>query len=251
MCLILFSYQKHPDFPLIVLANRDEFYSRPTQALHWWEDKPAILAGKDKQEGGTWLGVTKTGRFAALTNFRETGSRNGVKSRGHLTSDFLSGEQTPLEFLQQVDKTHQRYNGFNLLLGDTEGLYYYSNREHITHQLKPGLYGLSNHLLNTAWPKVCGGLEALKAFAEQTPDPESFFSLLRNEEVADDTRLPDTGVGLTAERMLSPRFIKSSVYGTCCSSLVLQDQQGKLTFNERRFGSEGVVLGESTVSFQI
>lgn len=251
MCLILFSYQRQTDFPLILLTNRDEFYSRPTQALQWWEDQTNILAGKDLKEGGTWLGVSKTGRFAALTNFRETQARQGSISRGQLTTDFLGGQQTPHEYLLHVDETHQHYSGFNLLVGDAKGLYYYSNRERIIRQLAPGVYGLSNHLLNTPWPKVIDGVEALKPLAQQPPQPEALFDLLRSEQVADEDRLPDTGIGLSAEKMLSPLFIKSQGYGTSCSSLILLDKQGKLDFHERRFGSEGELLGNSTVSFQV
>ncbi len=251
MCLILFSYQNHPNFPLILLTNRDEMYSRPTQALHWWDKEPSILAGKDEQDGGTWLGITETGRFAALTNFRETGQRCGIKSRGHLTTDFLSGKQTPQQFLLEVESTHQLYNGFNLLVGDKNGLYYYSNREQHTRKLEPGFYGLSNHLLNTPWPKVTDGLEGLKNLTRQEPDPAALLHLLRNNNVADDKRLPNTGVGLSAERMLSPLFIQSKVYGTRSSSLVLLDRQGKLTFSEKRFGKEGAELGESGFSFTL
>lgn len=251
MCLILFCYQNHENFPLILLANRDEMYTRPTQSLHWWGKGPSILAGKDEQDGGTWLGVTETGRFAALTNFRETGPRSGIKSRGHLTKAFLSGQQTPQQFLHEVENTHQLYNGFNLLVGDKNGLYYYSNREHRTRKLEPGFYGLSNHLLNTPWPKVTDGLEELKNLTKQEPDPTALLGLLHNNQVADDQRLPNTGIGLNAERMLSPLFIESQVYGTRSSSVVLLDRQGKLTFSEKRYGNEGAELGESEFSFTL
>ena len=253
MCLILFSYQNHARFPLILLANRDEMYSRPTQALHWWGEKHAILAGKDEQEGGTWLGISKTGRFAALTNFRETGQRSGSKSRGHLTTAFLSGNQSPQHFLRDVESSHQLYNGFNLLVGDKSGLYYYSNREHQIRKLEAGFYGLSNHLLNTPWPKVTTGVKALKSLTIQDPqpNPDSFLSILKNAHIPADSQLPNTGVGLSAERMLSPLFIKSKVYGTRASSLVLLDQHSKLTFIEKRFGEEGAELGESTFSFRM
>ncbi|MBL4607175.1 MAG: NRDE family protein [Pseudomonadales bacterium] len=249
MCLILFSYKSHRDFPLIMLANRDEMYSRPTRPLHWWGDEASILAGKDEQEGGTWLGVTETGRFAALTNFRETGLRLGVKSRGHLTTAFLSGNQSPQQFLQDVDRTHQLYNGFNLLVGDKQGLYYYSNRERRIRELTPGFYGLSNHLLNSPWPKVTDGLAELKTRTEHEPDPASLFALLRNDTSSDDARLPNTGVGLSAERMLSPLFIKSNVYGTRSSCLVMLNKQGRLRFIERRYAEEGIKAGDSEFSF--
>ncbi len=245
MCLILFSYQQNPRYPLIVAANRDEFYERPTAPAHFWEDSPSVLAGRDLKAGGTWLGVTRSGRFAALTNYREPGhNRPDAVSRGDLVADFLAGSDTPDAYAHQVHARGERFNGFNLLVADVNELWYVSNRGGRPHALSPGLYGLSNHLLNTPWPKVERGKVWL-ADATRSPliAPEPIFRQLADTSEAPDEDLPATGVPLEVERMLSSTCIVSSNYGTRASTLVMFNAGGTLSFRERSFAVGATVAG--------
>jgi len=241
MCLILFLYDTHPDYRLILAANRDEFYDRPTSPLAFWYDTPAVLAGRDLKGKGTWLGITKNGRIAAITNFREPALfKSDAPSRGLLVSDYLTGTKTPEIYLKHIKTIGHRYNGFNLLLGDSNGLYYYSNKAEKIKELKPGLFGLSNHLLDTPWPKVEKGKTGLKKLiaGEKQINTEDIFSLLADTTFAPDDRLPDTGIGLKWEQMLSSLFITSDTYGTRSSSIVLIDRSHKAVFSERSFTPE-------------
>jgi uncharacterized protein with NRDE domain len=238
MCLILFLYDNHPDYRLILAANRDEFYDRPTDPISFWDDSPAVLAGRDLKGKGTWLGITKNGRIAAITNYREPALfKPDAPSRGQLVSDYLTGTKTPKEYLKHIKTIGYRYNGFNLLLGDSNGLYYYSNKGGEIKALKPGLYGLSNHLLDTPWPKVEKGKSGLKKLltGKKQITTEDIFSLLTDRTFAPDSRLPDTGIDLNWERMLSPVFITSDIYGTRSSSLILIDRSHEASFTERSF----------------
>jgi uncharacterized protein with NRDE domain len=238
MCLILLAYDVHPEYRLVLAANRDEFYERSTLPMAFWEDHPDILAGRDLKGGGTWLGVSRSGRFSAITNYRESGGpKPDAPSRGHLVSGFLSGNNPPQTYLEAVSAVGQTYSGFNLIVGDALGLYYYSNRGPGIHRLEPGWYGLSNHLLNTPWPKVEKGIALLKS-AVLDSDPvnmDSVFHLLKNGEVPPDDRLPDTGVGMEWERILSPMFIQSPGYGTRSSSVILIDRNEKTWVAEQTF----------------
>ena len=238
MCLILFLYDTHPDYRLILAANRDEFYDRPTDPLSFWDDAPAVLAGRDLKGKGTWLGITKNGRIAAITNFREPALFNpDAPSRGPLVSDYLTGTMAPEIYLKHIKTIGHRYNGFNLILGDSNGLYYFSNKMDKIKKLKPGLYGLSNHILDTPWPKVEKGKAGLKKLLakEKRINTEDIFSLLADRTLAPDNRLPDTGIGLKWERILSPLFIASDIYGTRSSSIVLIDRSYEVSFTERSF----------------
>ena len=238
MCLILFLYNKHPDYRLILAANRDEFYDRPTSPLAFWNDAPDVLAGRDLKGTGTWLGITKNGRIAAITNFREpTLFKPIAPSRGLLVSDYLTGTKTPKIYLKHIKTIGYRYNGFNLLLGDSSGFYYYSNKTEIIKELKPGLYGLSNHLLDTPWPKVEKGKAFFKNVLSKGKriNTEDIFSLLADRTFAPDDLLPDTGIGLKWEQILSSLFITSDTYGTRSSSIVLMDRSHEASFTERSF----------------
>jgi len=238
MCLILFLYDTHPDYRLILAANRDEFYDRPTDPLSFWDDSPDVLAGRDLKGKGTWLGITKNNRIAAITNFREPALFNpDAPSRGLLISDYLTGTKTPEIYLKHIKTIGHRYNGFNLILGDSNGLYYYSNKTEKIKELKPGLYGLSNNLLDTPWPKVEKGKTGLKKLlaGEKQINTEDIFSLLADRTFAPDDRLPDTGIDLKWERILSPLFITSDTYGTRSSSIVLIDRSHEASFAERSF----------------
>jgi uncharacterized protein with NRDE domain len=242
MCLILFGYHSHPRFRLVLAANRDEFYTRPTDPADFWEDAPEVLAGRDRSAGGTWLGVTRGGRFAALTNIREPGRQQPqAPSRGALVADYLRGSLPPGDYLHALRTEDERYNGFNLLAGDQSGLWYYSNRaDRSPRRLEPGLYGLSNALLNTPWPKVERGRRGLAAILTDPsgPHPETLLDLLADRSIPPDQDLPDTGVGLERERLLAPLFIDGETYGTRSSSvLLLGDERAELI--ERSHDSSG------------
>ncbi len=244
----------HPSYKLILASNRDEYYSRPSSPAEPWGDRPDILAGRDKKADGTWLGITRTGRLGALTNYRDPSSmREGAPSRGDLVDRFLRGDMQPLEYIQGLMPQSENYNGFNLIVGEKERLYWYSNRASGFRMLTPGIYGLSNHLLDTPWPKVVRGKKALERLLSEThePKPSAFFEILRDRKVPDDNQLPDTGVGIQWERMLSPLFILSPNYGTRASTLLLIDQQDRVLFMEKNFGPGARQLSQSEKEFLI
>jgi uncharacterized protein with NRDE domain len=242
MCLILFAYRTHPTFPLIVAANRDEFYERPTAQAHFWEDHPPILAGRDLEKLGTWMGINSSGAFAALTNYRDPKeSSEGKRSRGELVADFLKWSGKPQEYLQKIEKSHHLYPGFNLLIGNTEELYYYSNRENQIQKLGPGIYGVSNHLLNTEWPKVNRGKEGLGTLMNTPKEEivEMLLVLLQSADIPPDEFLPSTGVSIEWERILSPMFIESDGYGTRSSTVMLAGRE-EIFYKERVFTKKGM-----------
>ncbi len=242
MCLVLIALDSHPDYRLIVAANRDEFYDRPTAPAAFWADAPSVLAGRDLRAGGTWLGVDRRGRFAAVTNYRQ-GQREppAPRSRGRLVSDFLTAEIGALEHLECVQSDAGLYNGFNLIASDAGGLFYYSNREGRVRTLARGVYGLSNHLLDTPWPKVASMKAAADALLNQgASDPTAaLFALLSDRNRPADDLLPSTGIGREWERLLSSAFIASDDYGTRSSTVVLVDHDGRIVFVERTFGPRG------------
>lgn len=219
MCLITFAWQVHPDFPLLLAANRDEFHARPSRAARFWPETPAVLAGRDLAAGGTWLGLSRQGRFAALTNYREPQAPAGQYSRGLLVSAFLQGHQSPWDYARHVHAQAAHYGGFNLLLGDSHELLIVSNRGMAPTRLSPGLYGLSNHLLDSPWPKVEKAKQALRASLDN-PQTGALLSLLRDETQPPAVALPDTGVGAAMEQLLAPLFIRSPLYGTRASTVL-------------------------------
>ncbi len=237
MCLILFAYKTHPKYKLILVANRDEFYKRNTQEAHFWEENTDILAGKDLVAGGTWLGINKKGYFAALTNFRDGNTQNidkNLLSRGFLTKNYLKNGGDPLSYLFRTQFQATKYNGFNLLVADRDNLMYYSNQERIIKTLHSGIYGLSNHLLNTPWEKVTLGKEKLAEYIKNEDlNTTSLLNLMNDATPA--TVLPDTGVPLEWEKILSPMFIKSPEYGTRCSTAILWDYEDNIVFDERNY----------------
>lgn len=235
MCLVLMAYRCHAGYELLVAANRDEFHDRPTAPLAFWDDAPDILAGRDLQEGGAWMGITRTGRFAAITNYRDPRwVRPNAPSRGHLVSGYLQGEQPAGEALERLRSVADRYNSFNLLLGDETGLYYYSNRAGEPRALPPGWYGLSNHLLDTPWPKLKRGLAMLRGLLERRrdPAPDDLLKMLMDRTLASDAELPQTGVPLDWERWLSSIFIDAPGYGTRSSTVLLVDSGGNACMAE-------------------
>lgn len=253
MCLILLALDTHPDYALVLAANRDEFYERPTARAGFWEEAPWVLSGRDLRAGGTWLGIDRRGRLAAVTNYRQ-GQREQAapRSRGHLVSEYLSGQGDGRTHVEQVQHEAELYNGFNLIAGDVGTLFYFSNREGRVRALNPGVYGLSNHLLDSPWPKVTAGktgLSALLGGAEQLVP--SLFALLADRRQATDDLLPRTGVSAEWERLLSAAFIATPDYGTRSSTVVLAGRDGHLVFVERSFGPGGAPGEEVRYEFEI
>ena len=242
MCLILLAHRAQPGVTLQLAANRDEFFVRPTLAASWWSDHPKILAGRDMKAGGTWLGVARTGRFAAITNFRDPGSYwDDAPSRGALVGDFLLGTESPQQYLERVAGQASRYNGFSLLAGLEENLWFLSNRGNGPMQVPAGLHGLSNHLLDEPWPKVTRGIAKLRLQPPQPFTAEDNFRLLDDEEQAPDGELPSTGVSLERERRSSAIRIRDAVYGTRCSTVLRIGADGAVEFHERSFTAEGAI----------
>ncbi|MFT5657691.1 MAG: hypothetical protein ACI9KN_000965 [Gammaproteobacteria bacterium] len=239
MCLILLALGQRDDLPLVVIANRDEFYARPTRVAHWWEDHPDTFGGRDLQAQGTWMGVNKQGQFAAVTNVREPDKNPvGKLSRGDLTREFLIGTESAAVFLHRIESRGEDYAGFNLLLGDSRELWFYSNRQAGIRKLDPGIYGISNGHFDESWPKLSTGKAALaKALADNVNDAE-LIDIMCNEQQAADELLPNTGVPLATERILSSRFIKSAGYGTRASSLVKFTHHNSIHFSELNYDHE-------------
>lgn len=235
MCLLLLGWRQHARYPLVLAANRDEFFTRPTESARFWPDNPDVLAGRDAVEGGTWLGITRSGRLAALTNVRAGEPPfPDAPSRGRLVREFLESRVSPARYLAQLEPHASGYNGFNLLLTDGRTLHWYSNRGGAPRELPPGLYGVSNHLLDTPWPKLVRGKRALRTLLEGASiDTEAILALLLDRHSARDEDLPDTGVGLDRERMLSPMFIETATYGTRSSTALIVDRGGRARLSER------------------
>ncbi|MGL4668791.1 MAG: NRDE family protein [Saezia sp.] len=237
MCLILIAWQSHPDYPLVIAANRDEFFSRPSAPLAAWQDAPHIFSGRDLEAGGTWLGITQTGRFAAITNVREPGTPLGAHSRGQLTRNFLLGQTIPESYVHQLHG--QLYSGFNLLVGDETSLFYTSNREPAPQALPPGIYAVSNHRLNTPWPKLTTAKTRFSQALKKLPCTQDLFTLLADNTIVPDDQLPRTGVSLEWERTLSAIFVHSPNYGTRASTVFLRTNTGTLHLTEHSFDTHG------------
>ncbi|MBN2034552.1 MAG: NRDE family protein [Deltaproteobacteria bacterium] len=254
MCLILVAVQKHPLYKLILAANRDEYHDRPSKPPHFWKEVPHLLAGRDLVAGGTWLGITLQGRIAAITNYRDPSNpKPNAPSRGRLAADFLTNIAEPMVYLDVIRMVKDRYNGYNLLLGNPDRLYWYSNRSDEITALAQRIYGLSNHLLDTPWPKVTkakGFFEEIIR-AETKPSTEAIFQLLADQTAAPDHMLPETGVGLEWERILSSIFITSPTYGTRSSTVVLIDKDDNVLFLERTFNSRPEPVSTSTFEFTL
>lgn len=253
MCLIFLSVKNHPAYKLVIAANRDEFYQRKTAPASFWFDHPSILGGRDLEASGTWMAVNKQGKISMVTNYRDISNINpNAPSRGQLVTDFLLNYDRPLDYLTQVEKKGKAYNGFNLVVGTADQLGYYSNYGKSVEELSPGLHGLSNHLLNTPWPKVVRGKEKMKvALSENDLKPAKLFELLSDDLTAPDDQLPDTGVGLERERMLSSMFIKSPNYGTRCSTVVLIDHSDNVYFSERVYDLKTFAYTSQVFEFKI
>ncbi len=235
MCLIVFSFQNHEKYPLILAGNRDEFYKRPTKQAEFWKDKPGILAGKDLEKGGTWLGVNRKGSFGALTNYRDMNNiKDNAESRGEIVVSCLESNLNTEQFIWDLDQNASNYNGFNLLAGNVNQLFHYSNETREYSEVKPGIHGISNALLNTAWPKVENAKNGFTEIAaEREPDIEALFDLLHNKKRYPSERLPKTGLSEDMEIAVSSIFIETENYGTRCSTLLFIDKENKVTFIEK------------------
>ena len=254
MCLIAFGFHPSPALRLLVVANRDEFHARPSTAVSHWPDHPDVIAGRDVSAQGTWLGVSTRGRLAAVTNVRLPGQpAMGLKSRGALVQEYLAGTDSPERHLVALQGQLGGYGPCNLLIADTQQAWYASNDGGTSaQQLDAGLYGLSNAALDTPWPKTQALKTKVSAWlaGAEHGDVEPLFTALADTSQPPDTTLPDTGMGLERERFLAPAFIRGPQYGTRCSTLVLVDRAGLGLMIERRFGPEGVALGETRIAFR-
>lgn len=241
MCLILFALHQTPEYPLILIANRDEFYARPTEKAHFWEENPDLLAGKDLQAGGTWLGLRKKSlRFAALTNYRNPLlNQEGGASRGQIVRNFLESDEKPEFFLQRLQSHLTHYNAFNLICGNPEKLFYFSSTQGSCQPIPSGIHGLSNHLLDTAWPKVERGCSLLEKTLQEGVSEEKLLAVLKDRQQPADHELPETGIGLEWERVLAPIFICSPEYGTRCSTLLRYNAKGDFFFTEVSWDEKG------------
>jgi uncharacterized protein with NRDE domain len=236
MCLIVLAYKYHPDYKLILAANRDEFYERPSEAAKFWKDKPSMLAGKDLKEGGTWCGITKDGRLAAITNYRNIKSiKNDAVSRGKIVTDYLTGSYSPEQFAEILTNSAEQYNGYSLVLGDeSTNLFFFSNQTKKLEKIQPGIHGLSNHLLDTPWFNVTRGKEHLKnAINKNENFVNNIFEVLSDKTPAPDDNLPDTGLPKEIEKSISSIFVENKNYGTRSSTIILIDNEDNVTFIEK------------------
>ncbi|MCC7198713.1 MAG: NRDE family protein [Gammaproteobacteria bacterium] len=254
MCLIAFAWRAHPRYPLLLVGNRDEFHARPTASLDWWSDAPDIAGGRDLAAGGTWLAISRNGRFGALTNFRDpAAARPQGPSRGELVPAFLRGDQAPIDAAREAATRGGLYSGFNLLLCDGRTMAYASNcPEAHASELAPGVYGLSNHRLDTPWPKLDLARTTLaQLLAADHPDADGIFEVVSDRAQAPDHVLPDTGVGLALEQLLSAQFIVSPAYGTRSSTLLMLRDDGEVVLSERSYGPAGTETGRRELRFSV
>jgi len=253
MCLLIVAHHPGADLPLVVAANRDEFHARPTARSRFWETHPTLLAGRDLAQGGTWMGVTRDGRFAALTNFRDPAqTKPAPRSRGELPLDYLLGQQSPADYLASVVPRSDHYAGFNLLLGDTESLWYFDNNPgEQPMPLTPGIYGLSNARLDTPWPKVEDGKRKLGSLLdEQRLDHDALARVVSDRQLADSDALQLHAVDGDMERRLSAQFIVTEHYGTRATTTLWRDRAG-MHWREQNFDARGEVSAVTEEAFAI
>ncbi|MCL6260651.1 NRDE family protein [Aquiflexum sp. TKW24L] len=252
MCLLAFNWNNHPEYKFILVANRDEFFERPTASIHLWEQ--GFYAGKDLKAGGTWLGLHPNGRFATLTNHRDLKNlKPDAKSRGNLVKDFLEGNMVPLEYLQEIEKEKDQYDGFNLLVGSGDELFYLSNKKEGIFKLENGLYGLSNALLETPWAKLVKAKEKLHTKIDRNEiDPDGLREVLLSREIEPDRFLPVTGATLEQERLLSSQFINvGNYYGTINTTVLLWKHSGEVEIKEVRYFQAENRSEENQVQFHM
>ena len=254
MCLMLFAWRAHADYQLVFAGNRDEAYDRPSAPAAFWDDEPQILGGRDLDKGGSWLGLSRSGRFATVTNYR-TGLpyRDAPRSRGELVANFLRTDVEPRPYLERIQSEGASYRAFSLVVGDMAQLFFCSNRSNGIEEIAPGIHGLSNHLLDTPWPKVRRGRDRVRALLgrKQHDLVTDLFEILTDRTVAPDAELPETGVGLERERELSPCFIANRQYGTRASTVLLISRDHDVFFIERSFGPRGALQGGVEYRFKL
>lgn len=251
MCLIVLSLGQHPDYPLILAANRDEFHARPTKEAHWWPDKPDVVGGRDLQAGGTWLALHKNGRFATVTNFRDAQPPSPKhRSRGHLVTDFLESKLTPQDYLATIEEG--AYAGFNLIVGTAREIAYLSNREDGTRELAPGTYGLSNALLDGPWHKVESCKDRMAdLLSAGTINETTLMRLMDDRKKAPVAEVESAHLDFDKAHAITAPFIVMPDYGTRCTTVVIADKDSNWRFFERRFDSAGNTTGESQFSFAV
>jgi uncharacterized protein with NRDE domain len=255
MCLILFAYRAHADFPLVIAANRDEAYERPTAAAAFWTDHPHVYGGRDLEMGGAWLALTTKGRVAAMTNFRD-GYPKGTapRSRGDISGAYLTGDEAAQPYLESVAARASDYAGFCALVGDLNSMWFLSNRGNDVTRVEPGVHGLSNHLLDTPWPKVAQGMQALESYLKDDPATltEQLYTMLADRSPVPPDALPVTGMSVQREKQLASKFIAvDDRYGTRASTVVVVHRNGSVCYSERSFGAHGKFLGEVTQHFRL
>lgn len=252
MCLILFAIDEHPEFDLVIAANRDEFYNRPTLQAHVWEKPAWMIGGKDIQGGGSWLGISPNRKLAMLTNFRDPSSIDpNAPSRGALITNYFTHDEGPENYLKKIAVNGSDYNGFNLLCENESGMFYYSNYGKHVQKVNPGVHGLSNALLDDPWPKVEKGKAGLHRWIHSAGDPSALFDLLYDSEQASDESLPSTGVSLDLERSLSSMFIKTPTYGSRTSTVILRDRKGNVRFMERTYNTKDFSFSGRHFGFRV
>lgn len=251
MCLTVFAYQTDPEYPLIFASNRDEFYDRPAQHATFWYDYPTLLAGRDLKAGGTWLGLTKDHRFAAITNYRDmTSTKKDAPSRGDIVTNYLTSDKPAPVFLDELHRRADLYNGFNLIAGTTDKLWYYSNQKKVVEEIEPGIHTLSNAFLNTPWPKTEKAKRFFTNILDSDRSNEKLFEILRDKERFPNHLLPSTGLSPDMERVVSSIFITSENYGTRCSTIIKADPTtvGNTSFNELTY-KPGTSEAEKRVAY--
>ncbi len=253
MCLIVFALNQHKDYKLIFAANRDEFYNRSSSPAKFWDNYPNLLAGKDLKEGGTWMGITKQGTFAAITNFRDLHNlKLNAPSRGHIVKDFLASDYSMESFSEKLINTGRSFNEFNLLYGNVDRLFYFSNHNNADQKIENGIHGLSNHLLDTPWFKVEKSKDELeKIIKKNNISTEDIFKILSDNSLSPDDELPETGLDYEREKIISSIFIKTKEYGTRCSTVVTVDKNNFVIFIERTFNKDSTDYSDVNFNFQI
>lgn len=254
MCLLVLGYKIHPKYKLVIAANRDEFYNRPATAAQFWDDYPQLLAGKDLSAGGTWLGITKQGKFAAITNYRDMSeNKENAPSRGRLTLEYLTGDNlSPEAYASSLLKTAENFNGYNLVFGTGDKMLYFSNRMKKIIELLPGIYGLSNHLLDTPWPKVeRSKMSFQEALTGSDMNEHGLFKILSDRHIPSDDSLPQTGLPAEIERAVSPVFVETPFYGTRSSTVILWEKHDHVKFYERSLNTKTKKWLTSSYDFSI
>jgi uncharacterized protein with NRDE domain len=251
MCLTVFAYKVHPEYPLIFATNRDEFYDRPASKATFWYDNPTLLAGRDLKAGGTWMGITRNHRFAAITNFRDMNNIiDDAPSRGNIVSDYLTSDIYAQDYMNILKEKADLYNGYNLIAGQIDDLWYYSNQKDEPAVIEPGFHSLSNAFLDTPWPKTETALSEFKTVIKNNGSDENLlFRLLQNQKQYPDEQLPSTGLSIEMERLVSPIFITSEEYGTRCSTVIYANPDTETEFIEKTY-KKGTAVVKETVRYR-